>query len=234
MRYNLDGYNLATGGKHRYVNRVLTIYESLGAIVGKSKILNQSIRQNERLVNTVEISMIVARSRKISEKISFKSELLSIQFHKTHANENVTGDIQIGKNMYLPLVHNEEVISKPHAGKSFNVEATISEELGSHADIGKIMWHDREMYEILNSFLRMALRRYQTFYLNTTMPSGSEIRIDSNNFTVFLNHLGQTTNIRSQFSGDWVHFDRDIRRLYVVNEGVNLLEGDVIYNDRWL
>jgi len=60
------------------------------------------------------------------------------------------------------------------------------------------------------------------------------MRIDSNNFTVVLLHGGRTTNLRGQFSGDWVFFDRNTQRLYVENEGVQVLVGDVMYNDRWL
>ena len=234
MRYNLNGFNLAAGSRYRYVDRILTVTESINSLAGKARILSRNIRQNERLVNTLQFTLILARGIEVFEKISFKAELLSIMLRKILAGESILADIQIGKNMYLPLLQNEKIAGGIHIGKSAYTEVDIAEQLNASAHIGKLMWHDRDMYEIVNSFLRMALRRYQVFYLDAEMPPGSELRIDSNNFTAFLNHMGQTKNIRAQFNGDWIHFDRNTRRLYVENEGVDLLKGDVVYNDRWL
>ena len=221
--------------KYRYFDSRIIINESITSIAGAARIFSRSLRCKERLNHRLSFSTLMMRSRKIFEAVLHEPmELLALYFHKVNANENMPGIIHFGKKIYVPVSLNERIENDGHVGKYFYLENVMTEKLNGSSHSGKIMWHESDLHEILISFLRLALRGYQTFFLNTEMPLGSEIRIDSNNFTVFLNNMGQTINLRSKFNGDWIHFDRDTQRLYLGSEGELPLEGDVIYNDRWL
>ncbi|MCL2398491.1 MAG: hypothetical protein FWC91_01940 [Defluviitaleaceae bacterium] len=237
--FNVGGFNTmsfnSSNDMYRYLDAESIIHEHMGGLIGQTKIISVISRIREQLDVRANPSAILPNSVQLYERITHEPlELLVYAFNESNMQERVTGQMHSGKIMYqLPNIK-EVIENNSHAGKIFYTEFEIKEILEGNVHVGKIMWEESDLYEIINNFLRIALRRYQTFFISGEMPPGSELRVDSNNFTVFLNHRGQTINLRSRFIGDWIHFDRNTQRLHVGHQGNPRLEGDVIYNDRWL
>jgi len=233
--YNKTTFNVPIS-RGRFVRGAILASETIEGVLGASKILRGLILASERMLsNEIEPALAISGQIKASEVIASRPvEVMSAIRGRISASERIDAQIHVGKFIHAPLIVGEKIDGLAHVGKIFSAVIGASEAVDSRVHIGKIIRSSIIAGERVHSLVTIALRRYSTFFIDTEMPPGSEIRIDSANFTVFLLHGGQTINQRGRFSGDWVHFDRDTQRICVENEGNQNIIGDVIYNDRWL
>ena len=237
--YNRGGFNVApfnTDKTHgRYIDRTRIMGETVDGVIGEQYVLNRTRLINERVSGSLDFSVILPRKRAIHEEIHYAAvEIQTIGWHNRIAMEGISGDAHMGKHMHLSKSLNESLEGDIHIGKYMHTSKYCGEGVEGQPHVGKYMHIGRAMHEEVHNLMNMALQRYQQFYVDTIIPPGAEIRINSNTFTVSLVHNGQTINLRPRFTGDWVHFDRGTQRLYVENEGIQRLTGEVIYNNRWL
>ena len=237
-RFNQAVFNTAAFNEfpedYRVIYDDFTVFERIVAAIGISKIIDDSMRIVERTINRARLSIIIPETMNLVENIDSKDiESRLFLWDKDNFAESISNFTHIGKTIHEYADMLEVIDTFVHIGKIMHTFILIDEMIDNTAHIGKIIHENIDINEIVINFIRMALRAYQSFHLDTEMPPGSEIRIDSNNNTVKLSHNGVTTNIRPRFSGNWIHFDRNIQRLYIENQG-SALDGDVVYNDRWL
>ena len=220
----------------RYHDFVSNIRERFEGSIGATLMLERVALLGERMHTSVELSILLHRVGEMFEQIyASPIEAQTIALYRGDVREITGGHIHVGKNMHIMLADiTEDVSGQIHVGKDIHLSAEAEENMGGGIHVGKNIWTDANIHERVHQFIRIALQRLQTFVVDAAIPPGGEIRIDSNNFTVFLLHGGNTTNLRGRFSGDWVFFDRNTVRLYVENEGIQTLVGDAMYNDRWL
>lgn len=84
--------------------------------------------------------------------------------------------------------------------------------------------------EVLTSILEATSQTTQRTTLQLTIPPGGELRIDSGLFIVLLN--GE--NALHTQSGDWIDVSRELLRLIVESASGGLLQGQLIYTERYL
>ena len=238
--FNIGGFNRisfnASDEPYRQFDESSNIDETVNGLIGTNKVISDSSRIEERLLVSASHSIILLQESDINEKLEHNAFYLNaFVMNESELLEMINRSIHAGKFMYGMSEPKERIVNSSHVGKiMYYLDVDMTEEVLANVHVGKIIWDDHELYEIINNFIMVALRRYQTFFIDAEMPPGSEMRINSDNFTVFMSHMGQTINLRSRFSGDWIHFDRGTRRLRLSNQGSQILRGDVVYSDRWL
>jgi len=237
--FNCGGFNKIPFNTSRVTDEfsdcTVHAWETVESILGSANILNSAFRANERMLGSVEWGMVLLDSIDVSERIILgKLEFTVLLNQQISAGDSMHMNAYLGKNMYVFSNPSDQIHGDVYIGKNIYACSLPKEVLQGQAHIGKNIFNILAAQDNIHNFIRMALRRYQTFFIEATIPPGAEIRIDSNNFTVFLLQGGQTSNLRGRFTGDWIHFDRDTYRLYIENEGMQMLTGDVMYNDRWL
>ena len=84
--------------------------------------------------------------------------------------------------------------------------------------------------EVLTSILEATSQTTERATLQLTIPPGGELRIDSDLFIVLLN--GE--NALHTQSGDWINISRNLLRLIVESASGGLLQGQLIYTERYL
>jgi len=236
--YNIGSFNLApfntNSGVERRIHRSRAMGEVVESLIGQQYVLGRTRQINERINGSFDTSVILPRKRVAHEEVHAVTEVQLIGWHSRTAKEGLQGDFNLGKYLHQSRKLNDSLEGGIHIGKYAYISRHAMEEVDGQSHVGKHMHVKRTMHEDVHSLMRMALQRYQQFFVDAVIPPGAEIRINSNDFTVFLVHNGQTTNLRPRFTGDWVHFDRGTQRLYVQNQGTQMLAGDVLYNNRWL
>ena len=233
-RFNSIPFNANRSGA-QYIDRIRNLGEIVEAVIGEQLSLSRTRHMNESVNGNLDLSIIMPRKRAIEEAMrNADIEIQTIGWHIRTASERISGKAHLGKYIHQSKALLETLNTRVVVGKYMHISRHSGDTITGQSHLGKYMPINRAMHDNIHSLMRVAIKRYQQFYIDTTIPPGAEVRINSNNFTVFLVHNGQTINLRPRFTGDWIHFDRDTQRLYVENEGTHMLTGDVLYNDRWL
>jgi len=233
-RFNSIPFN-ANRNIGQYIDRTRNLGEIVEAVIGEQLALSRTRHMNERVNGSLELSIIMPRKRAIEEVIhNADIEIQTIGWRTRTASERISSSARLGKYIHQSRAVKETLNTGVIVGKYMHTARHSGETITGQPHLGKHMHIGRAMHDNIHNLMRVAIKRYQQFYIDATIPPGAEIRVNSNNFTVFLVHNGQTINLRPRFTGDWIHFDRGTQRLYVENEGTHMLSGDVLYNDRWL
>ena len=66
--------------------------------------------------------------------------------------------------------------------------------------------------------------------INVQLKPGSELRIDTENYTVLLDGK----NILYLQSGDWPELSRDLAYITIDSLSGGTLTGEIVYSERWL
>jgi len=241
--FNYAGFNRSGFNRPRRLTRFIDREpirhsERVSAVIGAPFFIDRiRIAHRERLDSkSIDYVMFINFERHHSEKLDATPLDYSVFVNRSaiRHKENIAADIHLGAVIHRIVNHSEALDGDIHIGMFIRRSIEHSENLGNITHLGTFVNFERSHYEAVNAMVSIGLRRYLIFTLDTEIPPGGEVRIDSNNFTVLLTYQGETINIRPRFSGDWIHFDRDTTRLIINNQGVDVLTGDVTYHDRWI
>lgn len=136
----------------------------------------------------------------------------------------IGADIYGGSDAILHLNANAELYAK--IGFSSDTKA----ELTALVSLGAICQNDAVMAAILSTGADLAEYREEVFLLNVELPVGSELRIDTENYTVTLD--GE--NILHLQEGEWLSLSRGLISAHVDNGTAGDINGSLIYRERWL
>jgi len=138
--------------------------------------------------------------------------------------------IAFGKDINVSRTPGTGVQAVLHIGKWMRFNRLTNLLVQNEMHVGKDMPFQRDNWMMVDAFVLMGLRLYARAIINTTIPPGGELRINSDAFTAM---LGQE-NALHRYEGDWIHFDRNTTEL-IVHTGTNVpMEGSVLYNWRFV
>jgi len=138
--------------------------------------------------------------------------------------------VRFGKDMNVSRTQGAEVGAAVHIGKWMHFGRLATLPMFKDVHVGKDIPFERKNWLMFDGFVLMGLSLYARAVLNVTIPPGGEIRINSDAFTAM---QGQK-NILHLHEGDWIHLDRNTAEL-IVHAGADApLEGNVLYNWRFV
>lgn len=104
------------------------------------------------------------------------------------------------------------------------------DELTSTGYASKDIVHAQVLTDMLNAYASTVILYITTVFVDVSIPPGGTLEIDSDTYDVILN--GE--NILNLHSGEWLFFDRSIVTVSVDSGTGGVLEGKVLYKERYL
>lgn len=136
-------------------------------------------------------------------------------------------DIEVAK--YLKEVDN----CKVYIGKDFAIygeESNFEDSLKSGVFVAKDIITKNILTELLNSQISTVILDSDVCEIKITIPANSTLEIHSDTYDVFLDGK----NIIHLHNGDWIYLDRNVVSIQVDSGTGGRLEGQMLYNERYL
>lgn len=138
------------------------------------------------------------------------------------------GRMAAGANLSVAFQWKDQLAAQSRIGANLSMTITWAAALEEQAALGADYYYAAALSAILSAFADAGSLEQLVTVILGSIPPGSELRIDSDNFTVTLD--GE--NILYMQEGDWIDLDRQLRSVIVNAAGS--LEGEIIYTERYL
>lgn len=156
----------------------------------------------------------------INKNISSTENIYESFLQRVEASQNInivcTFDSTIKELCYLSI--------------NFFVEFVIDEKFLSSSSVSSNLLIDVFMSDVFQSEIVSGIIEEETTGISISIPPGSELRIDTENYTVTLD--GE--NVLYSHSGFWPILTRNIISLNINGTNGGGLKGELIYTERWL
>jgi hypothetical protein len=229
-RYNLTAYN-RSGKRIQRVESEMRGSSTFGGIFGSAKRMRGTLNGSSRVLHEARLR-ILAVSRMIGLSALEQLSRLSMRVRsQMESNSRILSDSHIGKLMFVSFSGHSEIDTGSHIGKlMYNPEIVSDSRILSDSHIGKRMLTELDGSTYIFVYATAELWGFLTANINVTIPPNGEVRIDSNAFTAM---LGQQ-NIIHLYSGDWIEFTRDMIVLNVEAGTSGDIDGNIVYDERYL
>lgn len=137
---------------------------------------------------------------------------------------------EIGANLYTAATPAARVEGELQAGADIYNSFMLAAALDCQALLGANLYYGLFFTALLSGLADAALLEEQVVEIAGSIPPGSELRIDSGNFTVTLDGK----NILHQQQGDWIVLERELAALTVDSGSGSQLSGSIIYTEKYL
>lgn len=144
--------------------------------------------------------------------------------------EDINGSYHIGSHYYLKYSFYEAIKNNSYFGKNIAVYSNFDDAFFATPYIGKNIFSDGNYTEIVSCVTDIAVLEQQVLNINITLLPNSEIKIDSELFTLLLNNQ----NLIQNHKGDWILLDRDLVDLRIDSGTGGVLSGKILYKERYL
>lgn len=144
--------------------------------------------------------------------------------------EDITGIYMIGSNYHLHYIFDTQVENNSYFGKNISASSLFVGDIHQKTCIGKNIFVDGNITEIVSCITDVSVLEKEILSLNITLPPNTEVKIDSEQFTVLL----QSQNIIQTHKGDWIYLDRDLVDLRIDSGTGGMLIGKLLYKERYL
>lgn len=143
---------------------------------------------------------------------------------------HLNGEASLGARIGVEADLQSEIKGKSSLGARIYCGFDWKADLNGSAEAGSQIHEDYFVTAMLLGTSELAEMEEQAFVVDVELPPGAELRVDSENYTVTLD--GE--NILYLQEGDWLRLSRGLRSILVDSGSGGSLEGEVIYQERWL
>lgn len=240
--YNLQKYNVKGSSGEGQLYLLDEFTDLLGASIYTS--LDISVTENLTDFALTKIGLTVGIKSKVdyTDSLSINATCSPGTILDGEFIENLSSSIRTEKIVYATFgleededKHKEEVIF-------LNAKITLSKNVVLHEEeeyedgLNQKLKLSKDLYlqfigtDLLGSKLMANLYDTEQTTINITLPPGSVLEIDSENYTVYLND----ENVFDSYTGSWVTFDRDTIELILGVGNGRVISGDILYRERYL
>lgn len=238
--YNLQKYNVKGSSGEGQLYLLDEFTDLLGASIYTS--LDMSVTENLTDFASAKIGLTVGIKSKVDytdslsiDAIGSPGTILDGEFI-----ENLSSSIRTEKIVYATFgleededKHKEEVIflnAKLTLSKNVFLNEEYEDGLNQKLKLSKDLYLQFIGTDLLGSKLMANIYDTEHTAINITIPPGSVLEIDSENYTVYLNN----ENVFDSYTGSWVIFDRDTIELTLGVGNGRVISGDILYRERYL
>lgn len=144
--------------------------------------------------------------------------------------ESFLQNVEASQNINIVCDFDSTIKELCYLSINFFVEFNIDEKLLSSSSVSSNLLIDVFMSDVFQSEIVSGTIEEETTSISISIPPGSELRIDTENYTVTLD--GE--NVLYSHSGFWTILTRDIISLSINGTNGGGLNGELIYTERWL
>lgn len=145
--------------------------------------------------------------------VSYRAEAIKDIAVSENCADALSADVYVGKD--TPIEGRHSRLSDSLQGKSQAVKDIISQLL---------------LTSILHSIVSTVILEAYSLTISVELPAGSTLEIRSDTYDVYLDGV----NILHLHNGDWVFLDRDVVAVEVDSGTGGEIQGQVMYNERYL
>ena len=229
-RYNLARYNLPDSESTQTLPFKRRVHIGINVVAGGRlhKLFARIVRVQARQVSIAHSGRPFARKNRLS--VNAALHLYSVMPLLRKKRINVLSRAVFGKKMHAKRVSSVSVNARSHIGKRMYIARKLGAQIQHDVHIGKQIPECRQHKIMVDNLVLMGHMVHTRAILNTTIPPGGELRLNSDAFTALLNGA----NVLHQHEGDWIFFDRNVREL-ILHSGTGApLRGNVLYNWRFV
>jgi hypothetical protein len=211
----------------------MMMLEQVGSLVTVGKdmpMVTGSISFSERFSGTAVAAIAVPFAMALREDILADARINADIIFGLHASEIVDGTATAVENIYIRQGLREELHSSAYLSKNIYVSILLHDALQAATQAVKDIYHAMTVSEVLGCTVSPAVLDRETAIISVTIPAGSTLTIDSENYEVYLD--GQP--ILHLQSGDWIILNRELVDLMVDSGTGGELSGTVLYRERYL
>ena len=156
---------------------------------------------------------------------------LNANYYIMRAFEEFIGaDVNVSSDLSLSYMFLENVNAVVYIFKNFITDQSYEESARSEGLMGANFFLYDNYRESAIAIVYAAIIEEDMVLINVSIPPGSELRIDSENYTVTLDGR----NIIHLHSGDWIMLDRNTVELIISNGDLGRVSGYALYTERYL
>lgn len=203
--------------------------EILGS-VGVAKAREISVLFSSRIQGLVEITSGKPKDILFATELKNSCNLFSNKPKAAIFSSETNNTCNLNKLMSKDVLFETDLKSKTAISKETRLKQQFAAAFLCKVNIGKLMRYQNFFTSIVNAFISVIHTVTETTTIDVTIPTGGELRIDSDNFVVLLD--GE--NIIHLQSGDWITVDRNLLEMVVDTGSGGSLQGQILFNERYL
>jgi len=204
-----------------------------GAFGGRLEIEFGMRSSNLRISGEAELHAQIPMKRNTSLTVDGSAIATLNWIISRRAQLDIVGHATMAKVMGTKRDAELTIDGRSQASLVIHFQRNAHMDIGSEVHAGLFIPFKRNSSLIVMSVAAGAATRYQTFRLSVEIPPGGEVRIDSDIFTA-IKIAGGFENILHLFEGDWIYITRDTHRIIVTTDTGEEIQGEVIYNERYI
>ena len=164
------------------------------------------------------------------EMLAAASSILAAPVESVFAEQMNASSVHVRANYSFAGQMEESLAAKTGVGACIWFAAQASDGLSSGSKIGAQIASEHVFSEIVTVHPDASSQEEQSVLIRVSLPAGSELRIDSERYTVTLD--GE--NILHLQEGDWLMLDRDLCEITVDSGTGAELTGKMVWTERYL
>lgn len=227
-RYSLLRYSVNLAKKS--VPVAAAFCESLNAVTGPAVAMGASMRSSETVQGSIRGTAAVVSAVSASSGLFTSIRMSADVVTNAIVSEALQASAYGQKDTPASLGSADKLAVSVWGSKDVPTALPVAVRLVARAAGSKDVPAPLMVSEVLTSMLEATSQTTQRTTLQLTIPPGGELRIDSELFIVLLN--GE--NALHTQSGDWIDVSRELLRLIVESASGGLLQGQLIYTERYL
>lgn len=229
-KFSQTRFSLSGSGSNDIPMRLL-LYSGLNGQFGagadamiKSMLLSVDLRGRQEAVSAIPHAMDLEGKLAVTAQGMMAVKLLIDSMNRLQAESAVSA------NIHMPLSMEDDLDAYAQLGADISTRIIYDDKLLCVGQAGANLYDSRFFTEILSNRADAVILEELAVMILGSIPPGSELRIDSSNYTVTLDGV----NILHLQEGDWIDMERALWALTVDSGSGGALEGSVIYQERYL
>lgn len=211
----------------------MLLLEQVGGLVTVGKdmpMVTGSIAFSERFSGAAVAAIAVPFVMTLREDVLTSVKANADIIFGMRAAETVDGTAAVVEDICIRHELWEELRGSAYAAKDIYVSFLLHDALQASTQAVKDVYHAMAISEAIGCVVSPAVLDRETVMINVTIPAGSTLTIDSENYEVYLD--GQS--ILHLQSGDWITLNRELVDLMIDSGTGGDLSGTVLYRERYL
>ena len=194
-------------------------------------LINTTRRLNTAFGNETIVGKFLPMTRQPRFYILMESMMYIVIPVRRFDTIEVNFDCWIGKYMHEPRNLQDNFEGEFKMGSLFHTRRNLLTEFDKYAYLSKYMYVQRFKFTTFRHLGLVGLMDFVIQHIDVVIPPNGEIRIDSGYYTVI---DGTGKNIIHTARFDWIFFNRWASTLQITPGNNTTLEGEVIYNERFI
>lgn len=228
-RFDLSRFDIAGEGVN--IRFDVAFAESLGGFFGLGTDYRiEGLTMTAALRQTSSAAAVVPYALQAGESLSFGAQGILAAPIEAAFGESMLMGAKLDADYSFAAQLADALGARTWLGADVSFFVDASDSLQIRALLGADIDYSAFLTEILSVLSDAASLEEATLSVNVSIPPGSQLRIDSENFTVTLDGK----NILHLQEGDWIELERELWGILINTGSGGALSGELIYTERYL